>query len=177
MPSTSVFSQGPLYPRDSIDYQALSRILKDSRLMVRRRVRRRKTEESMVEVVDRILRVALIFFSSATAATLLGAFPSGAEWLAVVSAVLAAVSGTMQHGRAALKFAEFAVFWGRLHRDYEELWNEIETYAIAPADAARRLRLLQDKPESIDRQASTSRTRRKLMLDCLADAEKMALAR
>lgn len=132
---------------------------------------------SRTETLDRILRVALIFFSSATAATVLGAFPSGAKWLAVASAVLAAVSGTMQHGRAAWKFAEFSVFWGRLHRNYEELWNEVETYAIVPAEAARRLRLLQDKPESIDRQASTSRTRRKLMLDCLADAEKMALAR
>lgn len=132
---------------------------------------------SRTETLDRVLRVALIFFSSATAATVLGVFPSGAEWLAVVSAVLAAVSGTMQHGRAALKFAEFSVFWGRLHRDYEELWNDVETYATTPTEAVRQLRLLQDKPESIDRQASTSRTRRKLMLDCLADAEKMALAR
>jgi hypothetical protein len=132
---------------------------------------------SRTEMFDRVLRVALIFFSSATAATVLGVFPSGAEWLAVVSAALAAVSGTMQHGRAALKFAEFSVFWGRLHRDYEELWNDVETYAITPAEAVRRLRSFQDKPESIDRQASTSRTRRKLMLDCLADAEKMALAR
>ena len=132
---------------------------------------------SRTETVDLVLRVALIFFSSATAATVLGLFPSGADWLAVVSAVLAAVSGTMQHGRSALKFAEFSVFWGRLHRDYEELWNDVETYAVEADDAARRLRALMDKPESIDRQASTSRTRRKLMLNCLADAEKMALAR
>ncbi len=129
------------------------------------------------ETLDRILRVALIFFSSATAVTVLGLFPSGANRLAVVSAVLAAVSGTMQHGRAALKFAEFSVFWGRLHRDYEDLWNDVETYAITSAEASRRLRALHDKPESIDRQAATSRTRRKLMLDCLADAEKMVLAR
>lgn len=132
---------------------------------------------SRTETLDRILRVVLIFFSSATAATVLGAFPSAAAWLAVASAVLAAVSGTMQHGRAALKLAEFSVFWGRLHRDYEELWNDVETCTITPTEATRQLRLLQDKPESIDRQASTSRTRRKLMLDCLADAEKMALAR
>ena len=132
---------------------------------------------SRTETLDRVLRVALIFFSSATAATVLGAFPSGAEWLAVVSAVLAAVSGTMQHGRAALKFAEFSVFWGRLHRDYEDLWNDVETYTVEADEAARRLRVLMTRPESIDRQASTSRTRRKLMLSCLADAEKMALAR
>ena len=132
---------------------------------------------SRTETLDRILRVALILFSSATAATVLGLFPSGTDWLAVVSAVLAAVSGTMQHGRSALKFAEFSVFWGRLHRDYEELWNDVETYAVEADEAARRLRALMDKPESIDRQASTSRTRRKLILNCLADAEKMALAR
>ena len=131
---------------------------------------------SRTETLDRILRVALIFFSSATAATVLGLFPSGAEWLAVASAVLAAVSGTMQHGRAALKFAEFSVFWGRLHRDYEELWTDVETYAIEADEAARRLRAIMDKPERIDRHASTFRTRRKLMLSCLADAEKMALA-
>ena len=117
------------------------------------------------------------FFSSATAATVLGLFPSGAIWLAVVPAVLAAVSGTMQHGRAALKFAEFSVFWGRLHLDHEDLWNDVETYAVEGDEAARRLRVLMDKPESIDRQASTSRTRRRLILNCLADAENMALSR
>ena len=132
---------------------------------------------SRTETLDRILRVALIFFSSATAATVLGLFPSGAIWLAVASAVLAALSGTMQHGRAALKFAEFSVFWGRLHRDYQELWADVETYTVEADEAARRLRALMDKPESIDRQASTSRTRKGLMLSCLADAEKMALAR
>ena len=132
---------------------------------------------SRTETLDRILRIALIFFSSATAATVLGLFPSGAIWLAVASAVLAAVSGTMQHGRAALKFAEFSVFWKRLHRDYEALWNDFETYAIGSDEAARRLRELQDRPESIDRQAATSRTRKKLMLECLADAENMVLAR
>ena len=131
---------------------------------------------SRTEALDRILRVALILFASATAATVLGAFPSWAEWLAVASALLAAVSGTMQYGRAAAKFAEFSIFWGRLHRDYEELLNDVEAYAVTPAEAARRFRSLRDKPESIDRQARTSRTRRKLMLDCLDDAEKMALA-
>ena len=65
---------------------------------------------SRTEALDRSLRLALIFLSSATATTVLGAFPPAAGWFAVASAVLAAVSGTMQHGRAALKFAEFSAF-------------------------------------------------------------------
>lgn len=126
---------------------------------------------------DDVLRVLLIFTSSATAVSVLGAFPFGAGALAVVSAILAAVAGTMQFGRSALKFAEFSIFWGRLHRDYQDLWSAVESHAVTPDAAAQQLRVLQDRPESIDRQASTSRTRRKLLLDCMADAEKMALAR
>ena len=53
----------------------------------------------------------------------------------------------------------------------------MEAYAIPQEVAVSRLGVLQERPESIDRQASTTRTRRRLLLECFEEATAMATAR
>ena len=108
---------------------------------------------------------------------MLGLFTFGATVLAVASAVLAAVTATLHFGQRASKFAEFSVFWGRIHADYKRLWDEMEAHAVTQETAVARLGALQERPESIDRQASTTRTRRKILLECFDEATAMATAR
>ena len=129
------------------------------------------------KMTDDTLHVLLFIASGTTAASVLGLFTFGATVLAVASAVLAAVTATLHFGQRTSKFAEFSVFWGRIHADYKRLWDEMEAHAITQETAVERLGALQDRPESIDRQASTTRTRRKILLECFDEATATATAR
>lgn len=123
-----------------------------------------------------VLRFALVLTSSATALSVLGIIPGGAVILAVVAAVLATISATQQFGCAALHFAQFSTFWGKAHRDYEELWGDLETGALTGEQAVDRLRDIQDRSEPIDQRTAPVRVRRKLLESCLSDAETVATA-
>ncbi len=129
------------------------------------------------KITDDTLHVLLFIASGTTAAGVLGLFTFGAPALAVAAAVLAAATATLHFGQRASKFAEFSVFWGRVHADYRRLWDEMEAYAIPQEVAVARLGVLQERPESIDRQASTTRTRRRLLLECFEEATAMATGR
>lgn len=129
------------------------------------------------KMTEDTLHVLLFIASGTTAAGVLGLFTFGATVLAVASAILAAATATLHFGQRASKFAEFSVFWGRIHADYKRLWDDIETHAIAQGAVIERLRALQERPESIDRQASTTRTRRKILLECFDEAAAIATAR
>ncbi len=129
------------------------------------------------KTTDDTLHVLLFIASGTTAAGVLGLFTFGATVLAVASAILAAVTATLHFGQRASKFAEFSVFWGRIHADYKRLWDDVEAHAVTQEVVVERLRALQERPESIDRQASTTRTRRKLLLECFDEASAMATAR
>ena len=129
------------------------------------------------KTTDDTLHVLLFIASGTTAAGVLGLFSFGATVLAVASAILAAVTATLHFGQRASKFAEFSVFWGRIHADYKRLWDDIEAHEVTQAVVVERLRALQERPESIDRQASTTRTRRKILLECFDEATAMATAR
>ena len=129
------------------------------------------------KITDETLHVLLFIASGTTAASVLGLFSFGATVLAVASAILAAVTATLHFGQRASKFAEFSVFWGRIHADYKRLWDDIESHATTQEIAIERLGTLQERPESIDRQASTTRTRRNILLECFEEATAMATAR
>ena len=129
---------------------------------------------SRAKLTDDILRFLLVLTSSATALSVLGVIPGGATILAVATAVLAATGATQQFGCKALQFAEFSTFWGRMHQDYEELWSDLEAERLSPADAALRLRAIQDQAQPIDQRTAPVRIRRKLLEDCLSDAESVA---
>ena len=98
----------------------------------------------------------LFIASGTTAAGVLGLFTFGATVLAVASAILAAVTATLHFGQRASRFAEFSVFWGRIHADYQRLWDNVEAHAVTQEVVVERLRALQERLESIDRQASTT---------------------
>lgn len=129
------------------------------------------------KITDDTLHVLLFVASGTTAASVLGLFTFGATVLAVAAAVLAAATATLHFGQRASKFAEFSVFWGRIHADYRRLWDDMEASLMPQHIAVERLGALQERPESIDRQASTTRTRRKLLLECFEEATTMATAR
>ena len=129
------------------------------------------------KITDDTLHVLLFIASGTTAASVLGLFTFGATILAVAAAVLAAATATLHFGQRASRFAEFSVFWGRIHADYRRLWDDMEAHAIPHHMAVERLGALQERPESIDRQASTTRTRRKLLLECFEEATTMATPR
>ena len=129
------------------------------------------------KITDDTLHVLLFVASGTTAASVLGLFAFGTTILAVAAAVLAAATATLHFGQRASRFAEFSVFWGRIHADYRRLWDDMESHAIPHRIAVERLAALQERPESIDRQASTTRTRRKLLLECFEEATTMATAR
>ena len=91
------------------------------------------------KTTDDTLHVLLFIASGTTAAGVLGLFSFGATVLAVASAILAAVTATLHFGQRASKFAEFSVFWGRIHADYKRLWDDIEAHAVTQAVVVERL--------------------------------------
>ncbi len=123
---------------------------------------------------DRGLRIALVFFSSAAAGAAVGVLPFGSEVLAVLTALLAAVAGTLQLGSAAASNVGFAVDWGHIHNELDALWIEIERYALAHDDVHARLRTIQHRHESIDRQSTRYRINPKLLSQCFDQAEAYA---
>ena len=146
----------------------------DDRLAADMRQRYFQRLSSRAKLTDDVVRFLLVLTSSATALSVLGVIPGGATILAVATAILAAISATQQFGCAALRYAQFSTFWGRMHQDYEELWADLEAERLSAEDAAPRLRVIQDRAEPIDQQTAPVRVRRKLLEDSLSDAESVA---
>ena len=126
--------------------------------------------------LDRALRIALIFASSATAAAVFGVLDFGPELLAVLTALLAAVTGTLQLGAAAAKHTGFAVDWGHIHNAAVDLWIELERGALSHHEVRDRLRALQHQHEAIDRQSISDRVNAKILVRCFDEAEAYAFA-
>ena len=125
--------------------------------------------------LDRALRIALIFASSATAAAVFGVLDFGPELLAVLTALLA-VTGTLQLGAAAAKHTGFAVDWGHIHNAAVDLWIELERGALSHHEVRDRLRALQHQHEAIDRQSISDRVNAKILVRCFDEAEAYAFA-
>ena len=119
---------------------------------------------------DRALRIAVAFSSSAAAVAAFDLLPFGPEALAVLTALLAAAAGILQLGATAASNVGFAVDWGHIHTEIETLWVEMERYAISHEDAHARLRGIQQRHESIDRQSIRYRVNARVLKQCFDQA-------
>ena len=127
------------------------------------------------KIIDYVLRFLLVLTSSGTLGSALGLLPGGPTALAVTTAVLAAINATKQFGCSALELAQFSNQWGRLHRDYVDLWDDWENGELMRDEGRSRLRGLQDKDALMSERTATIRVRRRLLTDCLSQAEAIAL--
>ena len=126
--------------------------------------------------LDRSLRIALVFASSATAGTVVGIVDVGPGLIAVLTALLAAVMGTLQLGAAAARYTGFAVEWGQIHEALALLWVEIERGAVSHDDVRDNILALEARHVTIDRQSITHRVNARVLSHCLDQAESYALA-
>ena len=126
------------------------------------------------ERFERTIGVATVLLSSATAATVFGLFTLGAEVLALGAAALAAVGSTLRFGGLSRRNAEFSVTWGTLHADHENLWTELEAGHITHGDVLAALAGLRRRAEDIDRQTTGDPVYRKILSECLDQAEAQA---
>ena len=126
--------------------------------------------------LDRGLRVALVFLSSATVIAAVDIINTGPALLAVITALLAAFSGTLQLGAAAARYTGFAVDWGYVHDAADELWIELERGALSHQAVRDRLHALRDRHVAIDRQSIPYRVDGKVLTQCFDEAEAYAFA-
>ena len=126
---------------------------------------------------DRGLRVAIFFTSSATGVTAVGNLGLGPELFAFVTALLAALSFTLEFGSAATKHTGFAVDWSRVYQEVLELWTESERGGLSHDDVRASLRAIQRGIGPIDQQSITCRVDPRVLTQCFDQAEAYALAR
>ena len=128
-------------------------------------------------VRDRGLRVAIFFTSSATGVTAVGDLGLGPELFAFVTALLAAVSFTLELGSVAAKHTGFAVDWSRIYQETFDLWTESEQGGLSHDEVRTSLRAIQRRVAPIDQQSITCRVNTKVLTQCFDQAEAYALAR
>lgn len=123
---------------------------------------------------DRVLRVIVFFTSSATAVTALADLGPGPEPFAFVTALLVAVSFTLEWGSVATKHSGFAVAWGRIHQDVLDLWTESERGELSHQQVRAALRAIERRMEPIDQQSIPYRVNRRVLAQCFDQAEAYA---
>ena len=128
-------------------------------------------------VRDRALRIAIFFTSSATGITAVGDLGLGPGLFAFVTALLAAVSFTLEFGSMATKHTGFAVDWSRIYQETLDLWTESEQRGLLHDEVRTSLRAIQRRIQPIDQQSITYRVDTKVLTQCFDQAEAYALAR
>ena len=126
---------------------------------------------------DRALRVAIFFTSSATGVTAVGDLGLGPGLFALSTAILAAVSFTLELGSVAMKHTGFAVDWSRIHQETLDLWTESERGSLSHDEVRASLRAIQRRIEPIDQQSISYRVNTRVLTQCFDQAEAYALAR
>ena len=126
---------------------------------------------------DRALRVAIFFTSSATGVTAVGDLGLGPGLFALSTAILAAVSFTLELGSVAMKHTGFAVDWSRIHQEMLDLWTESERGSLSHDEVRASLRAIQRRIEPIDQQSINYRVNTRVLTQCFDQAEAYALAR
>ena len=126
---------------------------------------------------DRALRAAIFFTSSATGVTAVGDLGLGPGLFALATAILAAVSFTLELGSVAMKHTGFAVDWSRIHQEALDLWTESERGGLSHDEVRASLRAIQRRIEPIDQQSIAYRVDRRILSQCFDQAEAYALAR
>lgn len=142
---------------------------------MRRRYFSRMAERAHVR--DRALRVAIFFTSSATGVTAVGDLGPGPGLFALSTAILAAVSFTLELGSVAMKHTGFALDWSRIHQETLDLWTESERGSLSHDEVRASLRAIQRRIEPIDQQSISYRVNTRVLTQCFDQAEAYALAR
>lgn len=127
-------------------------------------------------VRDRALRVAIFFTSSATGVTAVGDLGLGPGVFALSTAILAALSFTLEFGSMAMKHTGFAVDWSRIHQETLDLWTESERGSLSHDEVRASLRAIQRRIEPIDQQSISYRVNTRVLTQCFDQAEAYALA-
>ena len=138
-------------------------------------------------VRDRALRVAIFFTSSATGVTAVGDLGLGPGVFALSTAILAALSFTLEFGSMAMKHTGFAVDWSRIHQETLDLWTESERGSLSHDEVRASLRAIQppstSSPSAIastresSRSASTRPRRTRWLDDCNGTGSKAVFVR
>lgn len=125
-------------------------------------------------VRDRALRVIVFFTSSATGVTALTDLGLGPELFAFLTALLIAVSFTLEWGSVAMNHSGFAVAWGRIHQDVLDLWTESEQGELSHQEVRAALRAIERRIEPIDQQSIPYRVNKRILAQCFEQAEAYA---
>ena len=126
---------------------------------------------------DRGLRGAIFCTSSATGVTAVGDLGLGPELFAFVTALLAALSFTLELGSVATKHTGFAVDWSRIYQEVLELWTESERGGLSHDEVRASLGAVQRRIGPIDQQSIICRVDPRVLTQCFDQAEAYALAR
>ena len=124
-------------------------------------------------VLDRSLRVALFFTSSATGAAAVADLGVAPALFAVATALIAAASFALELGSVAMRHTGLAADWGRVHMDVLDLWLESEAGA-SDDDVAADLHAIHRRIEAIDRQSIPYRVNTRVLTQCFEQAEEYA---
>ena len=123
---------------------------------------------------DRLLRVVVFFTSSATGVAALVDLGVDPGVFGVATALLVAVSFTLELGTAAMSHASFAVAWDRIHRDCIDLWIESERGALSHQETREALRAIEQRIALVDQSSVPYRVNRRVLEQCFDQAEKYA---
>lgn len=123
---------------------------------------------------DRLFRVAVFFTSSATGVTAIADLGLDPAVFAIATALLAAVSFALEFGAVATNHTGFSVTWGRIHEDFLDLWVETERGVWSHRKLRDALRAIRQRIESVDQQSVPYRVNRRVLEQCLDQAEAYA---
>ena len=123
---------------------------------------------------DRRLRVAVFFTSSATGVTALVDLGLGPGVFGVVTALLVAVSFTLEFGSVATSHTGFAVTWEGIYADFVDLWIESEQGNLSHQEVREALRRLEQRIVLVDQQSVPYRVNKRVLLQCFDRAEAYA---
>ena len=128
---------------------------------------------------DNILHILLMLFSSATFLSLLGvvSLPAQARLTAASAAVatlLSVSTAVLKLGVQAKDHATAGAEMGRVLDDLKSLWAAFENGSLSEMEANDRLSALKERSRAAGQPLATTRVRRKLLLTCYHDTERMA---
>ena len=123
---------------------------------------------------DRLLRVAVFFTSSAAGVTGFMDLGLGLGIFGIATALLVAVSFTLEFGTVTTNHTGFAVAWDRIHQDYMDLWIENERGGLSHQEARKALQAIERHIALVDQQSVPYRVNKRLLGQCFEQAENYA---
>lgn len=115
---------------------------------------------------DDTVRVLLLVTSSAAWASLVTQAPALAPYLAFVAAALSSLTVIARFHDHASTHAAAAAELSRILDEYRELWRDVESYSVTDADAAGRLRALEERSTIATRPLLTSKINARVLMRC-----------